>query len=147
MLKTFSSYSDLDVNSIMNIYAGSVVPGDWRKEFVFTEDLRLFFQCKDAYLALWSCDGIPVSAVRIEPYSDGYLLSCLETAPQSRRKGFARSLLQAVMEYCPGTYYAHVDGRNKASMALHRSLGFQVFLDYAVHVDGSVYANSFTFKR
>lgn len=147
MLEIYDRYGNLDLDSVMFLYLGYKKNRQWKDEIDFMDDLHLFFQCKGAFLALWKHEDIPVSAVRIEPHQDGYLISCLETPPHARRKGYARALLQAVMEYCPGVYYAHVDERNKASLALHKQLGFHILLDYAVYVDGSVHSDSYTLKK
>lgn len=147
MLVKHRHLSSVDLRGLMKVYAQSVGDMTWQKENAFTEDLQLFFDCQNVFLALWEIHGVPVSAVRIEPYRDGYLITCMETDPNHRRNGYASALLRAVMADTPGVYYAHVDKKNMASLRLHEDLGFQVILDHAVHVDGSVFANSFTLKR
>ena len=47
----------------------------------------------------------------------------------------------------PGVYYSHVDKRNTPSLRLHEKLGFEISLDHAVYVDGSVYSSSVTLKK
>lgn len=142
-----SAYRQLDIEKLLHVYAQSVGELNFRNIRSFSDDLQLFFQCRGAILAQWMIEDEPVAAVRVEPYRDGYLLSCLETAPQCRRKGYGSALVHAVMADTPGVYYAHVDKRNQASLRLHQNLGFCVCLDHAVYVDGSVYANSYTLKK
>lgn len=146
MLIRYKCFKDADMEKLLLVYAQSVGDLNFRNVNAFSEDLRLFFNCHGTYLAQWMIDEEPVAAMRVEPYRDGYLISCLETALQCRRRGYASALMRAVMAETPGIYYAHVDKRNKVSLRLHDSLGFQTFLDHAVHVDGSVYSNSYTLK-
>ncbi len=140
-------FRSLNINSLIQVYEQSLGDVTWHTVNAFSEDLQLFFRCNRAFVAQWVVHDAPVAAVRIEPYRDGYLITCLETAPQCRRMGYAAALMCAVMEDTPGVYYAHVDKRNRASLRLHEKLGFRVFLDHAVHVDGSVFTNSFTLKK
>lgn len=147
MLIKHNYYHSVDIDKLLRVYAQSVDNTNFHQVSAFLDDLRLFFECGSVSLALWMDGGAPVSALRVEPYWDGYLLSCLETAPQCRRRGYGRTLLCAVMNDTPGIYYAHVDKRNKASLQLHQNLGFEICLDHAVYVDGSVYANSYTLRK
>ena len=105
----------------------------------------VFFRTDGAVYALWEVDGKYVSALRLEPYKDGLLIEALETAPDQRRKGYGRALVQAVMhsvEY--KKLYSHVEKRNSASLKLHESCGFVRELDLAVYIDGSVNYRSCT---
>ena len=147
MLIKSTRFNCVDIDKLLRVYAQSVGDLSFCNVRTFSDDLLLFFNCPGACLAQWVIDEELVSAMRVEPYRDGYLVSCLETAPQCRRRGYACSLLRAVIEDKPGVYYAHVDKRNKASLQLHKSLGFRVYLDHAVFVDGSVYTNCFTLKK
>ena len=56
-----------------------------------------FFRTSEAYYAVWEEDGRYCSALRIEPYQDGVLLEALETRPDSRCRGYATMLMQAVL--------------------------------------------------
>ena len=146
MLTCYSRYSELDIQQILAIYA-QARRRDYYDDSDFLEDISLFFRGSGSALWTWTEQGTPVAAVRTEPYKDGYLISCLETAPQQRRRGFGRKLLLALLAKQSGIYYAHVDKRNHPSLALHKDVGFAVWLDHAVHVDGSVYAGSYTLRR
>ena len=150
MYLQFDYLRDVDTVKLLTVYDesdDSSYADLWDAANGFYEDLSLFYCCRGAFLSVLALAGRYVSAVRVEPYRDGYLLSCLVTAQNDRRKGYAALLLEKVMEKNPGIYYAHVDRRNRASLELHRKLGFAVYLDYAVHVDGSVYANSYTLRK
>lgn len=147
MLIKYNRYHCADIDKLLHVYSQSVGDLNFHNVSAFSDDLCLFFACPGAFLAVWMIDGAPASAVRVEQYRDGYLTSCLETAPQSRCKGYGSALMHAVMEDTPGVYYAHVDKKNKASLRLHQNLGFQIYLDHAVYVDGSVYTSSYTMKK
>ena len=107
---------------------------------------RDFFREKGAFCAVWEEFGCYCSALRMQHYLDGWLLSALETAPNLRRRGFGQMLVQAVQEtLAPGEkLYSHVSRRNKASQGLHKNCGFSVFRDVAVYLDGSADAGSDT---
>lgn len=150
MIHEFYRFRDVDLSALMAVYQQSIYTHSEEgrcAESAFYEDLRLFFLSKGAVLSVMDIDGVYVSAVRLESYRDGYLITCLETAPAYRNKGYAHLLLDSLMKKYPGVYYAHVEKRNKISVALHKKLGFSVYLDHAVYVDGSVYANCYTFRK
>ena len=107
-----------------------------------------FFQDPQAFYALWDHQGRCVSALRIMPYRDGYLLSGLETAPEAREKGYAKNLLKAVLSYMEnrvnGVLYSHVKKSNVVSLAIHKACGFEKSSDIAAYIDGSVCTDSVT---
>lgn len=106
---------------------------------------RTFFAVPGAFCALWEEGGCYVSALRMEPYQDGFLLEALETAPDQRRKGYARELIRAVLKTMDhGKIYSHVSKRNVASLRTHETCGFRKILDHAVYADGSVLTGSVT---
>ena len=104
--------------------------------------LQEFFSADKAVYAVWECEGKYVSALRLEPYKDGFLLEALETMPEFRRLGYARKLIQSALKSISAEYrlpvYSHVNKRNQASLAVHAACGFENILDYAVYIDGSV---------
>ena len=106
-----------------------------------------FFLVKDASYWIWEEEGHYRSALRLEPYEDGYLLEALETDPDFRRKGYARKLILSVCDAMPGVkIYSHVHKRNKASLETHRSCDFQICKDFARYVNGTVSQNAFTLE-
>ena len=162
MLKIVRSLGQLNFSALMNVYAeGNILNG---KEFYPNESAQqqlcnaeqdfyhylksVFFRQSDSCYAIWEAQGRYVSALRLEPYSDGYLLCALETAPSDRRKGYAKALVTAVQKHLSqqgsGILYSHVSKKNAASLAAHRACGFQIILDHAVYSDGSVCQNSYT---
>ncbi len=127
----------------MAVYRGS--NRDLRAENQMLDYLREdFFSMQGAVCALWVIDGRYRSALRLEPYKEGYLISALETAPEDRRKGYAKCLLQAVTDKYSLPIYSHIEKTNKASLSLHRACGFEVCSDSAVLLDGTVTQNYFT---
>ena len=150
MIHEFHRIGDVDISAVMSVYQRSIdalSESKWEAENAFYEDLKMFFSADGAFLTVMELDGDYISAVRLENYRDGYLITCLETAPDHRNKGYAYSMLDNLINKYPGVYYAHVEKKNKPSMALHKKLGFSVYLDHAVYVDGSVYTNCYTLRK
>lgn len=125
----------------------SEMEGLYRAEMEFYQYLRLdFFTQGDSFYALWQEAGHTVAAVRFERWRSGWLLEGLETRPDCRGRGYATSLLEAVLPTMTGTVYAHVKRSNAASVAVHRKLGFHVGEETAM-VDGSYLPGYLTFVR
>lgn len=97
-----------------------------------------FFRTPGAVYAIWEEGGSYVSALRLEPYRDGVLVTALETAPGQRRKGYASRLLNAVLGTLDGPVYSHVAKSNVPSLALHEKLGFGRIQETALYLDGSL---------
>lgn len=144
---------ELSFGSLMKVYAQSSL--EWGQKYhpqetpdrqiaLGEQDFydylnRVFFRTPGAVYAVWAEQGSYVSALRLEPYRDGLLLEALETAPDQRRKGYAKALIQAVLKQAgEGRIYSHVSRRNTASLRTHEICGFVKYLDYAVDIDGSV---------
>ncbi|MDO5672276.1 MAG: GNAT family N-acetyltransferase [Actinomycetaceae bacterium] len=65
------------------------------------------------------CRTLPIEAAAI-------YLECLATAPQARGKGYAKRLMNWVMDTIPAeTIYLDVNSSNQAAIHVHKSLGFQ----------------------
>lgn len=109
-------------------------------EDAFYQYLRqVFFRTPNARYCIWEEHGHYISALRLEPYRDGFLLTALETAPEYRRKGYAAKLMQAALEQLgPMRVYSHVDKQNAASLRTHETCGFRRILEHSVYSDGSV---------
>ncbi len=120
-----------------------------RAENAFLSYLRegFFSQC-EAFYAVWIEDGNYRSALRLEPYRDGFLLTALETAPEFRRRGIAFRLITEVLTFLHfkgvKKVYSHVEKRNVASLGVHSKCGFQRISESATYIDGTVTQNSCT---
>ena len=108
---------------------------------------QVFFRTEGAVYALWSESGRYVSALRLEPYRDGFLVSGLESHPGFRGRGYARDLLTQVQAAFPkGTrLYSHVAKGNIPSTKVHERSGFFCISDRAIYLDGSVDSKCNTF--
>ncbi|MBE6924152.1 MAG: GNAT family N-acetyltransferase [Ruminococcaceae bacterium] len=110
---------------------------------------QCFFTVKGSVYCLWQVEGHYRSALRLEPYQDGLLLTGLETAPQWRRRGYAKGLMGAVLQWLGGDshrkIYSHIRFDNKPSLAVHQRCGFRRIMDYAVLLDGTVSSQIGTF--
>ena len=119
-----------------------------RAEREFYEYLQeVFFKTAKAFYCIWQENGKTVSALRLEPYQDGWLLEALETAPEQRKKGYAKALVLAVLAYMGDQIiYSHVSKSNIASLQTHYSCGFKKWKDHAAYIDGSVNQRSLTLR-
>ena len=156
MLQIAKRLEELDFSALMDLYIEGNLEkaeeygdgGLLRAEREFYDYLREdFFRQKDAFYALWKVRGRYVSAMRLEPHGDGWLLEALETAPDHRRKGYAKELMHAVLDEMGHVIvYSHVSRRNEASLRTHYACGFQKHLDYVVYLDGSVTNRAITLR-
>lgn len=161
MLMIFDKLGDIDFRQLMDVYSESnIISGDkyYRKypknlrilyaEQDFYNNLVLFFKEPSARYAVWNLEGRYTAALRTERYSDGLLITALETAPDQRCKGIASMLMTAVLEHLKtvgnGRLYSHVDKDNEASLAAHARCGFRIMSDLAVYLDGTVVTNAYT---
>ena len=153
MLILAQSIRDLSFSKLMGVY----IEGNLENAEEFYPDLtegqklmqaeqdfyqylnEVFFRTSDAVYAIWEEQGTYVSALRLEPYRDGRLLEALETAPPSRRQGYAEKLIRAVQDQFPNQrIYSHVSKKNAASLRVHEKCGFRRISEYAAYIDGSV---------
>lgn len=104
--------------------------------------LQHFFRQEDSFYALWRVAGKLVSALRIEPYQDGWLLAALETKPDCRKQGFGTVLVRQVLSYMQETsrlpLYSHINKGNLSSQKVHLSCGFEEKFPYSIYADGTV---------
>ena len=160
MLRIIRKMRELDFPALMEVYEeGNRENGEelWPElpeglrmlsaEQAFRQYLQeCFFVTPEAVCCVWLENGKYVSALRLEPYQDGLLLEALETAPHSRRKGYAAALIKAVLEtFGEKKIYSHVSKRNTPSLRVHEKCGFRRIAEHAVYADGSVMQNHVTF--
>lgn len=143
MLKMFYSPKGLDIQRLMGLYGD---PNDIQD---FYSALIEFYRQPHAFYALWLEKDRYISALRIEPYKDGWLVAGLQTVQNERNMGHAKSLLSAVLSQMPkgSKLYSHIDKRNMPSLAVHADCGFTKLLDHAVYLDGSVFTSSYTYCK
>lgn len=152
MLRIYSKLANLRFGELMEVYEESNRDncGEFYPE-LSPEQQRLqgeqdfyaylrddFFTIADSVYAVWEIDGRYVSALRLEPYRDGCLLTALETKPDRRGCGYAKNLITHVLDRFPGRIYSHVGKKNPASLHVHQECGFKKISDTAVYLDGSV---------
>ena len=155
MLILARSLRELRFSELMEVYADSNLEKaeDWSDlprgfalqlaEQEFRQYLQeVFFAVTGAVCAVWQEQGRYVSALRLEPYRDGLLLAALETAPDRRGNGYARSLIREVQRHLvqqgPVKLYSHIAKQNAASRKVHEQCGFRIISDHAVYINGSV---------
>lgn len=152
MLHLARNLNELNFSSLMNVY----IEGNLEKA---EEGLSLlqaeqdfyqylhddFFRAPGAVYCVWQEAGCYVSALRLEPYKDGWLLEALETAPEHRRKGFAEALIRQILQLPQyGKIYSHIHKKNTASLAVHEKCGFRRISESAVYISGSVNSRACT---
>ena len=156
MILWFYRLYELDFQKLMSVYEegnvrnGAILYPDkpvaaqkQLAEYAFEDYLRhAFFRQKNAAYCVLADGRIYYSAVRIEPFEDGYLLSALETGPSYRRKGYGERLIKQVLSACTERgmlpIYSHVHNSNIASLNLHLKCGFCVYKDIAKYLDGTI---------
>ena len=144
MIEVATSMNQLNLSQLAAVYQESCQhTGKWE---MFDYLRECFFPAGGVVFCL-SEGGVYVSALRLEPYRDGFLLTALETAPEHRGRGYAQKLLMGVMEQVDGKIYSHIDNRNRASLAVHKACGFEKILDYAAYLDGSVSTRAGTYLK
>ena len=149
MLKVCTSLSGLDFEQLCRVYdydENCLVQR--RKLYEYLSDD--FFCRRGSFYAVWVMNDEYVSSLRMELFEDGFLLEALQTRSNNRRKGYARNLLNTILnsDVVPDNFpvYAHIYNNNRASMTLHHACGFQPCRDYARFIDGTVSANACTVK-
>ena len=156
MLKLISSMSQMDPRQLMAVYRESNLKNAKRRYKECTDEMALareeedflnylredFFRVKGTLYALWVADGVYKAALRVEPYRDGFLLEALETAPNARRKGYARALMDGIADHLRASgcrcIYSHIHKGNMPSLGVHNQCGFRVIADTAALLDGTV---------
>ena len=155
MLIIARTLAELDFPQLMNIYIEAnrehgedLWPEKSEEEQILLseQDFHTFLQERfftkaGALCMIWSIQGSYVSALRLEPYRDGYLMEALETSPDERRKGYACDLIAAMQEWIgkkdTEKVYSHVSKRNIPSLKTHLHCGFEIIMDYSVYSDGT----------
>ena len=144
MLVLMESMSHPQLSAAMRLYANSRERdriGDARAVYEFFLD---FFSQKDAFCAGWVTEDGMCSVLRIQHYTDGVLLTGVETAPLQRSRGHAYALICTVLAHLRQRgvrkVYSHVDRKNIPSLKLHEKCGFYKLRDTARLLYGSVTA-------
>jgi len=164
MLRIISRMQDLNFSSLCAIYEEyleEVAATQYRgqehsvammmaKQDFFQYLKTSFFNTPKSFYAIWSENDIDVSALRLEPYREGYLVAALETLPSSRNKGYATSLIRYTLSWLAqdftGTVYSHIAKNNLPSLTVHQTCGFQITSDFARFIDGSFSKKSYTLQ-
>ena len=163
MFKTFTNSASMDFKMYKTLYRQRIedlrlhnyrqldyAEGVLASEENFWHDLDTFLKLDDALVCVWSVDGKYISALRVERYKDGCLLTNLETDPDYRNNGYASLLITALKDYLTSNgckcLYTHIAKRNRLSLMVHQKLGFQSICDFATLVDDTVSSNYHTFR-
>lgn len=150
MFKVFNSTKGLDLGQLSAFWRADTRSDG---EYVYSDlygYLEPLFQ-NGGFLAVWQCKEKYASVVRVEKMTDAWLIAGLETRADYRNRGCAIFLLEAVFTHLSkfGVKYvvSHVEKKNKASVSLHRKLGFTMLYDFARYLDGTVTTGAFTLQK
>ncbi len=155
MLKRIYSLNELPFGKLMDVYEEGNRENGAEKypnlsknlQMLETEQdfytyLQVFFHQEDSFYALWYDGSLLVSALRVEPYEDGYLIAALETKPDKRNRGYAKALLSDVCRLLVSDgkvpIYSHIGKSNFSSQKVHIACGFEEILPYSRYADGRI---------
>ena len=135
MLIEVRTPSQLSFEAYLRVYAREVrSPSE--EAWAYDRVLDFLFH-PETVLCVWSVDGRYRSALRLEPWRDGFLLNTLATAPEDQGRGYATAIVRAVLDrYSP--VYSHISHDNAASIRVHEKCGFRRIADVASLLDGTV---------
>lgn len=164
MFQVITSVKQLNFGQLCKVYADELLRDGRRNYPNLNANMQAMEAEQDFYYFLkdflgkingnyfiWQAGGVYQSALRIEPYQDGVILTGLQTAPESRRRGYAKALLESTLIYLSehgiAQVYSHIRNDNLASLKLHLAAGFLKISDYAVYLDGSADHRSATYLK
>lgn len=162
MKMIFHSLREFDIRKLIQVYAESIHLSGRKQYSHLTHNRQIleaeqdfyymvenFLHFKDSFYAVNEMDNQYVSALRMEPFRDGFLLSGLETKPDCRRRGYAGSLIQFALEYLSDhgcrKVYSHIYHDNITSINLHLTAGFRKINDSAIFLDGTASSRAGTY--
>ena len=154
MVRFIHAFPQLEFDKLLQVYSLNGQQDDlWdhvlrsKAEDVYHCFYDLFTQ-KGAFAAVETAGEQYRAVLRAMPYRDGWLIAGLETAPELRNKGFAKTLVGETIKYIFSTgdrkVYSHVKKNNYASLKVHEACGFIKVNDTAVLLDGSVVSSHYT---
>ena len=156
MLLIIDSPEKLDFRGLKEVYSRSLLKAAQKnRKDISSEEQKFrrylqqeFFRLKGAVYYIWEEEGVYRSALRMEPFEDGALITGLETHPDFRGKGYGSALMAAVLacDRVPDRVYSHIAPANTASMKLHEKFGFTKILDFGRMIDGSIRSGFATFR-
>lgn len=149
MLRIVDRIGSLDMSKLEAVYEQTIIQKRIDPD-VFISGLYDFFQTRDAMVCILEDELNYLSALRLEPYRNGCLISWLETQKTLRGNGYATTLVDEVIRWCADRQmlpvYAHVHKSNLASVRVFENAGFLITGKPAVFLDGSVYTSFHTLK-
>lgn len=141
MLILAKRMSQLRFSALASLYEANTLRAEQDLYAYLQEDLFPNGMC-----CIWEENGRYVSALRLQPWKDGWLLDGLQTHRDQRRKGYAKALVLASLEKANvEKVYVHIQRQNAPSIALHTACGFLKLWNYATYLDGSVYHSADTY--
>lgn len=155
MLRIITLPAQLNLEQLTHVYSQSIQArvrelnqylSDYECTIMAEEEFRsfwrdVFFREAGSICAVLEENGKYVSALRLQNYRDGLLLSGLETEPANRNRGMAGKLMVEIRKYLEDAgctkVYSHIKKDNLPSRKVHISCGFELLREGAVLLDGS----------
>ncbi len=156
MLQIFTSTKELKFRELCSVYADDLTNQEdnllsLEAEQNFYLFLINFLKLPDTFYAVWVINSQYVSALRVESYRDGVLLTGLYTRQEFRGKGYAEALINNTLSHLfrrgIQKIYSHIRNDNISSIRVHLKCGFEKINDYAAYIDGSVDWRSATYLK
>lgn len=142
MLQIAKKPDDIDIDKLLKLYD---IKGENAQDLIsYITDT--FFNVDGSAYYIFTDAGNYITALRTEPYQDGFLISGLHTHTSYRRQGYATLLLRTAVEELSGSVYSHIACNNIASIRVHSLCGFKKICDYARLLDGTVSSRYITMK-
>lgn len=164
-LTILESGSALKDDCFLELYRGSSVENapNWYPQLSSEQALNKYEQSFLEYMhkEFWEEKGIQFlleddtgyrSGLRLYPGEDNrFFIEALETRPDSRRKGYSKTLLKEIIvelkkKYDSFTIYDDVYKTNIASINTHLSAGYTQSKDFFIEQDGSRNDKKVTFQ-
>ena len=162
MLEIITSIRQLRVGKLLQVYEESIQKAGQNlypyleinrqlleAEQDFYDYLNWFLRIPGSLYAVWALNDRYCAALRIEPYIDGVLLTGLETAPDSRRKGYASALIKETLQHLSQAgihkVYSHISNQNLPSLSTHQKCGFRKISDESEYIDGTKDDRAYTY--
>lgn len=147
-MKVIRSFREMDFDKLAGVYDLETAESFDKARDLYDYLREIFFRTEGAVYFILEQGNEYLSALRAEPFGDGYLIEALQTKLMFRNMGLANRLLRSVIhsdEIPKGLpLYAHIHKKNHASIAVHKACGFHEYLDYASFIDGTVSSKSST---
>lgn len=166
MFEIIKDFRKLNMRSLLQVYEEEIQKQGAENYPQMDDNLRILESEQDTYsyfklflsqsgslCCIWNMEGEYVSALRVEHYLDGVLITGLATCPKYQKKGYAYKLMDSTIKYLHecGTIkiYSHIRKDNIPSIKVHEKCGFVRIKDTASFLDRSadIYSGTYLLEN